>query len=139
MQFLTLSKIDVPDGSVDVVCGGMATVNHEAINKLHGLGTLTSQFSRHDYFTALCTTLHNKSQNTITSPGLLKNKHSIIYHWNLILNTSLPVFYNCTGNHITFRIFWIIFNTTATSDVLKVFNIGLEEISQEKNPELWRT
>ena len=57
---LTLSEVNMSDGHVDVMCCGMTTVNHKTINKFHGLGSLTSQFSRHDYFTTLGSTLHNK-------------------------------------------------------------------------------
>lgn len=68
----TLSEVDMSDSSVHIVIGWFSTVDHQAINKLHGLGTLTTQFSRYNDLTTLSTTLHDEPKHTITGPVKIK-------------------------------------------------------------------
>jgi hypothetical protein len=44
-------------------------VDHEAINELHGLGTLGTEFARHNHFATLGTALHDEAQHTIAGTG----------------------------------------------------------------------
>ena len=53
---------------INIVIGWVSTVNHQTINKFHGLGTLTTELPRHHNFTAFGSTLHDESKHTITSP-----------------------------------------------------------------------
>jgi hypothetical protein len=57
----------VSDGSVDVDVGGFSTVDHQTIDELHALGSLTSKFARNNNFTTLSSRLHDETENTITS------------------------------------------------------------------------
>jgi hypothetical protein len=57
----------VSDGSVDVDVGGFSTVDHQTIDELHALGSLTSKFARYNNFTTLGSRLHDETENTITS------------------------------------------------------------------------
>jgi hypothetical protein len=42
----------VSAGGVHVIVAGITGVNHQAVNKLHGLGTLAPQLTRHDHLTS---------------------------------------------------------------------------------------
>ena len=53
------------DGRVDVDIGGFSTVDHQAINEFHALGTLTSELSGDDNFTTLGSRLHDEAEDTI--------------------------------------------------------------------------
>merc|ERR1712198_125485 len=55
------------DCSVNIVIGWITTMDHQTINKLHGLGSLTPEFAGHNNFTALGATFHDKAENTIAS------------------------------------------------------------------------
>lgn len=58
---LTLSEKDVAHSFVDVVDCWVSTVDHQAIDELHRLGSLPSQLSGDDNFTTLSTALHDES------------------------------------------------------------------------------
>lgn len=64
-QPLTLPEKDVTHSCVDVVIHRVSTVDHQAIHKLHGLGTLASEFAGHDHLTTLGTALHDEAEDTI--------------------------------------------------------------------------
>lgn len=38
----TLPEVDMSDGSIHIVIGWFSTVDHQTVDKLHGLGTLTT-------------------------------------------------------------------------------------------------
>jgi len=59
----------VSNGCVDIVIDGVSTVNHEAVHKLHGLGSLSSQLARDNHFTALGSRLHDEPKHTIAGPA----------------------------------------------------------------------
>ena len=65
----TLPEQHVSDGRVDVLGARLARVDHQAVDKLHRLGSLTTQLSADDHLAALSTTLHDESQHTVTRPG----------------------------------------------------------------------
>jgi hypothetical protein len=48
-------------GGVHVVVAGITGVNHQAVNKLHGLGTLAPQLSGHNHLAAVVTKILNVS------------------------------------------------------------------------------
>ena len=58
----------MPDGAVDINIGGLSTVDHETVNELHALGTLTTQLAGHDDLATLSSGFHNKTENTIAGP-----------------------------------------------------------------------
>lgn len=64
-----LSEQHVCHSTVNVFPGGVTSVDHEPIYKLHRLCSLASQLSGHYYFTALSTTLHNEAKYTIARSG----------------------------------------------------------------------
>lgn len=61
----TLAQQDVASSAVDKVLGGLARVDHEAIGKLHGLGTGSTKLARDDDLATLGTRLHDEAQDTI--------------------------------------------------------------------------
>ena len=61
----TLSQFDVLDGLLYIVVDRVARVNHETVDELHGLGTLTSEFTRHDDLAALGARLHDEAEDTV--------------------------------------------------------------------------
>ena len=44
----TLTELHVPDSLLDVVVDGVSGVDHESVDELHGLGTLTAELARDD-------------------------------------------------------------------------------------------
>ena len=64
-----LSKEHVTASSIDVVVAGVAGVDHEAVDELHGLGTLTAQFAGHHDLASLSPGLHDEAKHTIACPA----------------------------------------------------------------------
>lgn len=52
-------------GCVDVVIHRVSAVDHQAIHKLHGLGTLTSELAGHNHLTTLGSALHDEAEDAI--------------------------------------------------------------------------
>jgi hypothetical protein len=52
---------------IDKVLSRLAGVNHETVGELHAFGTSGTEFSRDDNLAALCTALHDESEDTIAS------------------------------------------------------------------------
>ena len=50
---------------VNVVVHRVSTVDHQAIHEFHGLGTLTSEFARHNHLATLGAALHDEAEDTI--------------------------------------------------------------------------
>lgn len=67
----TLTEEDVTAGRVHVVTGWLTGVDHETINKLHGLGTLSTELAGDDDFATLCAVFNNETDDTVarTSDG----------------------------------------------------------------------
>lgn len=63
---LTLPQQHVANSRVHVVVDGVAAVDHQTVNELHGLGSLTSQLTGHDHLTTLSAALHDEPQDAIT-------------------------------------------------------------------------
>lgn len=63
----SLTQKDVTGGCVNVVVARISGVNHESIDELHGLCTLTAQFSGNDDLATLGTGLHDETENSIAS------------------------------------------------------------------------
>ena len=63
----TLAEKDVADGLVNVDAGGLTSMDHEPVRKLHRLGALGTEFARHDNLATLSTALHHVTQDTIAS------------------------------------------------------------------------
>merc|ERR1712179_493244 len=74
----TLSEKYVTDSSVDVLVAWLSAVDHKTIHKLHGLGSLTTELSRHNNLAALGTALHDESENTIASPSDGKTSNELV-------------------------------------------------------------
>merc|ERR1719262_2123163 len=53
-----LSKENVANGSIDILLGGVAAVDHQPVNELHRLGSLPSKFSGNDHLATLGARLH---------------------------------------------------------------------------------
>ena len=64
-NFADLSEEHVTASGVDVVVAGVAGVDHEAVDELHGLGTLTAQLARHHHLATLRPRLHDEAKDTI--------------------------------------------------------------------------
>jgi hypothetical protein len=63
----TLTQKNVTGGCVDVVVARVTRVNHQAIDELHRLGTLTTELSGNDNFATLGSRFHDETENTIAS------------------------------------------------------------------------
>jgi len=61
----SLTQEDVSDGGVDVLFGGAAAVNHQPVDELHRLGSLTAKFAGDDHFASLSARFHDESENAI--------------------------------------------------------------------------
>ncbi len=72
----TLAKEDVTAGGIDVVVARITTVDHESVDELHGLGSLTSQLSRNNDLATLGARLHDESEHTVagTANGQTSDK-----------------------------------------------------------------
>lgn len=66
---LTLSQQNMADRRVHVIVDWVSAVDHQAVYKLHGLGSLTPQLARHHNLTAFSAALHDEPQNTVARPG----------------------------------------------------------------------
>merc|ERR1719225_1739306 len=60
-----LSEQNVPAGHVHVLVDGISGVDHQTVNKLHGLGPLSSQLAAHHHLAALGSALHDEPENSI--------------------------------------------------------------------------
>merc|ERR1712114_91862 len=60
-----LSKENVANGSIDILLGGVAAVDHQPVDELHRLGSLPSKFSGNDHLATLGARLHDESQDAI--------------------------------------------------------------------------
>ena len=58
----SLSEQDVSAGHVHVLIDGVSGVDHQTVNKLHGLGSLSSQLARHNNLTSLGAGLHDETE-----------------------------------------------------------------------------
>lgn len=61
----SLTQQNVTCGGVDVVVAGVTRVNHQAIDELHRLCTLTTELSGNDDFASLGAGLHDETEHTI--------------------------------------------------------------------------
>lgn len=66
-KVVTLTKLDVANRLLDVFVDRITRVNHDAVNKLHRLGTLSTEFSRYNDFASFSLRFHDEAENTITS------------------------------------------------------------------------
>lgn len=60
----TLAEQDMTNGIIDEILAGLTGMDHEALDKLHGLGTLATELTRDDNLNSLGTTLHDKVEDT---------------------------------------------------------------------------
>lgn len=68
-QTLTLPQMHVTHSCVDIVAAWLSRVDHEAVSKLHALGSLTTQLAGHHHLATLGSRLHDEAQHTIASTG----------------------------------------------------------------------
>lgn len=61
----TLAHQHVANGSVNIVLAGLARVDHQAVHKLHRLGTLAAQLTGDDNLGTTGTALHNEADDTV--------------------------------------------------------------------------
>ena len=67
-RYVTLPEGHVSNCGVDVVLAWVTGVDHETISELHGLCSLTAQFTGHDHLTAAGVGLHDEAQHTVARP-----------------------------------------------------------------------
>ena len=70
---------DLPHGGIDVVIAWVSRVDHESVDKLHSLGSLSTKLSRHDNLATLGTRLHDETEDTIASPKRREKMRSVSY------------------------------------------------------------
>merc|ERR1712062_960459 len=63
-----LSEENVSAGHVHVLVDGISGVDHQTVNKLHGLGSLSSQLAAHHNLAALGSALHDEPEDSIAGP-----------------------------------------------------------------------
>lgn len=61
----TLAQKDVAHSLVDVLVHGVTAMDHQTINELHALGTLSTELAGDDHFATLSTALHDVAQHSI--------------------------------------------------------------------------
>lgn len=93
MRILALSEEDVSDSLVNKVIHWITGVDHQTIQELHRLGSLSSKLARHDNLASLRPTLHYESQDTIASPEI-KPCHPLLYIWQIKIHIALRKLYN---------------------------------------------
>merc|ERR1712060_741232 len=59
----TLAQQDVSDGSVDVLLRRTAAVNHQTVDELHRLRSLTAKLAGNNHFATLSAGLHDESED----------------------------------------------------------------------------
>ena len=74
----TLAKEDVADGLVHIVCGGGTGLDHVTIDELHGLGTLSTELTRHNDFTTLGSAVHDEAQHTVARTTDSQTHHELV-------------------------------------------------------------
>lgn len=90
MRILALSEEDVSDSLVNKVIHWITGVDHQTIQELHRLGSLSSKLARHDNLASLRPTLHYESQDTIASPEI----KPLLYIWQIKIHIALRKLYN---------------------------------------------
>ena len=60
-----MTQFDVTDGLLDVFVDRISRVDHDTVDELHGLSTLTTQLSRHNDLASLGLRLHDEAENTV--------------------------------------------------------------------------
>ena len=63
-----LSEEDMSARHVNVLIDGISGVDHQAVNKLHGLGSLSSQLAADHDLAALGSALHDEPEDSIAGP-----------------------------------------------------------------------
>merc|ERR1719291_258368 len=63
-----LPEQDVSAGHVHILVDGISGVDHQTVNKLHGLSSLSPQLAADNNLAALGSRLHDETENTIASP-----------------------------------------------------------------------
>jgi len=74
----SLSEEDVSDSGIDVLGDWVSGVDHKSVSEFHGLGSLTSQFTRDDDLTTLGSRLHDEAENTIGSTSDGQTSHELV-------------------------------------------------------------
>ena len=64
----TLSEENVSACDIDIVVGWVSGVNHESIDELHGLGSLSSKLAGNNNLATLGTGLHDETEDSVASP-----------------------------------------------------------------------
>jgi len=85
---------------VYIIIHWITAVNHQPVDKLHGLSTLTPQLARHNHLTAFSATFHDETQHAITSPAtenqliVVNNTMKMIFHDGMMLQHLLCELYH---------------------------------------------
>ena len=74
----TLTKKDVTDGLADVHGGGVTSLQHVSINKLHALSTLSTDLTGNDNLTTLGRAVHNETEDTVASTTDGQTHHQLV-------------------------------------------------------------
>ena len=64
----TLTQKNVSACDIDVVVAWVTRVDHQAVDELHGLGSLTSELAGDNDLAALSARLHDESEDTVAGP-----------------------------------------------------------------------
>jgi hypothetical protein len=73
----TLSEENVSASNIDVIVGGVSGVDHQAVDELHRLGSLTAELAGNDNLATLSSGLHDKTENSVAGPAKEKIKLNI--------------------------------------------------------------
>lgn len=119
------------DRCVDVIVDWVSTVDHQAVDELHGLGSLTPQLTRHDDLTAFGAALHDEPQNTIARP--VKAQSHLMLMFGVM----------CKEIKLIFSLPWFLLKrnhqTAGTIYHLNPSQTNASVSSNEEDGPLWRT
>lgn len=135
---LTLPQQDMADRRVHVIVDWVSAVDHQAVYKLHGLGSLTSQLARNHNLTALSAALHDEPQHTVAGPGK-EQKHFKFTFAEMCEDTEFTRTWALKSTAISFQNFDLKMKRTATICCFNPSQTNASVSSYEEDSPLWRT
>src|SRR5690606_31176929 len=76
----TLTKHNMANSIINKIIDRLTSVDHETINKLHRLGTLSTELTRNNNLNTLSTRLHDKTEYTIAGSTDRQSRQQLVLH-----------------------------------------------------------
>ena len=74
----TLSEQDVSASHINIVINWISRVDHESVNKLHCLGSLSPELATDHNLAPLGPTLHDEPEDTVASPPYSETSNQLV-------------------------------------------------------------